>query len=84
MFVVTEADAAAIRDAFDQGELSAATELRRRFPVSPTTPALGRGRSHHRRVGQPIVALATPARKLQCPEGSATWLTRSRSFKRRD
>lgn len=33
MFVVTEADAAAIRDIFDQeGELSAAIELRRRFP----------------------------------------------------
>lgn len=33
MFVVTEADAAAIRAAFDQeGELSAAIELRRRFP----------------------------------------------------
>jgi hypothetical protein len=33
MFVVTEADSAAIRAAFDQeGELSAAIELRRRFP----------------------------------------------------
>jgi hypothetical protein len=33
MFVVTEADAAAIRAAFNQeGELSAAIELRRRFP----------------------------------------------------
>jgi hypothetical protein len=33
MFVVTEADAAAIRAAFDQGgELSAAVELRRLFP----------------------------------------------------
>ena len=33
MFVVTEADAAAIRAAFDQGgELSAVVELRRRFP----------------------------------------------------
>jgi hypothetical protein len=33
MFIVTEADAAAIRDIFDQeGELSAAIELRRRFP----------------------------------------------------
>jgi hypothetical protein len=33
MFVVTEADAAAIRDVFHQeGELSAAVELRRRFP----------------------------------------------------
>ncbi len=33
MFVVTEADAAAIRAAFEQrGELSAAVELRRLFP----------------------------------------------------
>jgi hypothetical protein len=33
MFVVTEADATAIRDAFQQlGELSAVVELRRRFP----------------------------------------------------
>jgi hypothetical protein len=33
MFLVTEADAAAIRAAFEQdGELSAAIELRRRFP----------------------------------------------------
>jgi hypothetical protein len=32
MFVVTEADAAAIRDTFEkEGELSAAIELRRRF-----------------------------------------------------
>jgi hypothetical protein len=33
MFVVTEADADAIRDVFERdGELSAAIELRRRFP----------------------------------------------------
>jgi len=33
MFMVSEADAAAIRAAFEQGgELSAAVELRRRFP----------------------------------------------------
>jgi hypothetical protein len=33
MFLVTEADAAAIRAIFDEhGELSAAVELRRRFP----------------------------------------------------
>jgi hypothetical protein len=33
MFVITEADAAAIRVIFDEeGELSAAMELRRRFP----------------------------------------------------
>jgi hypothetical protein len=34
MFLVTEADASAIRDVFEQaGELSAAVELRRRFPL---------------------------------------------------
>ena len=34
MFVVTEAEAAAIRTAFDRGgELSAAVELRRLFPL---------------------------------------------------
>jgi hypothetical protein len=34
MFIVTEADAAAIRDTFHQeGELSAAIEVRRRFPL---------------------------------------------------
>jgi hypothetical protein len=34
MFVVTEAQATAIRTAFEQrGELSAAVELRRRFPA---------------------------------------------------
>jgi hypothetical protein len=33
MFVLSEADAAAIRDVFDrEGELSAVIELRRRFP----------------------------------------------------
>jgi hypothetical protein len=33
MFVITEADTAAIRTAFhEEGELSAAIELRRRFP----------------------------------------------------
>ncbi len=33
MFIITEAEAAAIRAVFDQeGELSAAIELRRRFP----------------------------------------------------
>ena len=38
MFVVTEADAAAIRAAFDRGgELSAAVELRRLFPAITDT-----------------------------------------------
>jgi hypothetical protein len=40
MFVITEADAAAIRAVFNQeGELSAVIELRRRFPgASPASP----------------------------------------------
>jgi hypothetical protein len=34
MFIVTEADAAAIRETFlQEGELSAAIEVRRRFPL---------------------------------------------------
>ncbi len=38
MFVVTEAEAAAIRTAFEQrGELSAAVELRRLFPAVTDT-----------------------------------------------
>jgi hypothetical protein len=41
MFMVSEIDAAAIRTAYEQdGELSAALELRRRFPgISDTTQA---------------------------------------------
>ena len=40
MFLVSEADAAAIRTIFDeQGELSAAIELRRRFPGIDMTRA---------------------------------------------
>ena len=54
MFVVTEADAAAIRAIFDEeGELSAAIELRRRFPgVSDNAKAraaLGASPGGHRR-----------------------------------
>jgi hypothetical protein len=47
MFVVTEADAAAIRAAFDRGgELSAAVELRRLFPgITSTTQARERART---------------------------------------
>jgi hypothetical protein len=47
MFVVTEADAAAIRSIFEQeGELSAAIALRRRFPgITDNTRALECARS---------------------------------------
>jgi hypothetical protein len=45
MFMVTESDAAAIRAAFEQdGELSAAIELRRRFPgITDNAKARERG-----------------------------------------
>ena len=50
MFVVTEAEAAAIRTAFEQqGELSAAVELRRLFP-GITDNVQARECAHHRRV----------------------------------
>jgi hypothetical protein len=47
MFIITEADAAAIRAVFNQeGELSAAIELRRRFPgVTDNTKARACGAS---------------------------------------
>jgi hypothetical protein len=46
MFVITEADAAAIRATFNQeGELSAAIELRRRFPGITDMKALACARS---------------------------------------
>jgi hypothetical protein len=51
MFTVTEAEAAAIRTAFDQGgELAAAVELRRLFP-GVTDDAEARERAQHRRRG---------------------------------
>ena len=60
MFCVTEADAAAIRAAFDQsGELSAAVELRRLFPgITDNTQARGWARTI---AGwQPLPALPRP------------------------
>ena len=49
MFMVTEADAAAIRTAFhEKGELSAVIELRRRFPGSPTCGGAGLRPDHRR------------------------------------
>jgi hypothetical protein len=46
MFIVSESDAAAIRTAFEQdGELSAAIELRRRFPgITDNAQALAQAR----------------------------------------
>jgi hypothetical protein len=67
MFLVTEADAAAIRDVFEkEGQLSAAIELRRRFP-GITDNARARGmRSEHRR----MAAATTEAR--DAARGQAT------------
>jgi hypothetical protein len=47
MYVVTEADAAAIREAYETGgELSAAVELRRRFPgITDNTKAREQARA---------------------------------------
>jgi hypothetical protein len=48
MFAVTEAEAAAIRTGFEQrGELSAAIELRQRFPgITDNAPARECARTH--------------------------------------
>jgi hypothetical protein len=51
MFAVTDEDAAAIRTAFEQeGELSAAIELRRRFPLITDNAPGARTCPHHRRM----------------------------------
>ena len=68
MFVVTEADAAAIRTAFDQeGELSAAIELRRRFPgITDNAKARACARIHRRvdaAAGHAVLSDATAPRQ---------------------
>jgi hypothetical protein len=60
MFVVTEDDAAAIRATFErEGELSAAIELRRRFPLIPDNAT---ARQHVRVIAgwQPIPVTPRP------------------------
>jgi hypothetical protein len=65
MFLVTEADADAIRAIFDQeGELSAAIELRRRFPgITDNTKA----RAHVRTIAgwKPLPAPACTVTRLR-------------------
>jgi hypothetical protein len=58
MFVITEAEAAAIRAVYEQrGEFAAAVELRRRFPG--ITDNAGAGvRPHHRRMEAAATAAA--------------------------
>ena len=47
MYVVTEADATAIREVYErEGELSAAIEMRRRFPDPGQRQGAGAGESH--------------------------------------
>ena len=56
MFTVTEAEAAAIRTAFERGgEFAAAVELRRLFPGVPTTPRRGRTIAAWRPLRLPLV-----------------------------
>jgi hypothetical protein len=62
MFIVTEADTAAIRDAFHQeGELSAAIEVRRRFPLIRDNEA---ARLHARTIAGWAPLPPTPAPKV--------------------
>jgi hypothetical protein len=66
MFVVTEADAAAIRAVFNQeGELSAAIELRRRFPgITDNTKAREFARSIAGWTPLPVIT-APPVTRLR-------------------
>jgi hypothetical protein len=64
MFVVTEADASAIRTVFDQeGELSAAIEVRRRFPGITDN---AKAREHARIIAgwQPLPVAGAPVTQL--------------------
>ena len=63
MYVVTEADAAAIREAYETGgELSAAIELRRRFPGII-------GQRYGQGTGTQIVAWPTATRPKRVRKG---------------
>ena len=65
MFVVSEAEAAAIRTAFEQqGELSAAIELRRLFPGITDNLQARECRARHRRLE---AAAATPSQAASAP-----------------
>jgi hypothetical protein len=70
MFVVTEADAAAIRTVFEQeGNLSAAMEVRRRFPGITDN---AKAQEHARTIAgwQPLAPLPSKSRK--CSTRSST------------
>jgi hypothetical protein len=64
MFVVTEAEATAIRAAFDRGgELSAAIELRRLFP-GVTDTAQARECARTTAAWKPLPVAPRPARRI--------------------
>jgi hypothetical protein len=64
MFVVTEADAAAIRDVFErEGELSAAIEVRRRF-LGITDNAKAREQARTIASWKPWPATPSPVKRL--------------------
>ena len=81
MFVVTEAEAAAIRAVYEQhGEFSAAVELRRLFPSSHRHRASPRLCQDHRRLEAPARAAApgdaaTPEETRYHPTGLIAALT---------
>ena len=61
MYVVTEADATAIREVYErEGELSAAIELRRRFPGIQDNSRQGAGEGHRRLEAATTTAGARP------------------------
>jgi hypothetical protein len=69
MFAVTEEDTAAIRAAFDQaGELSAAVELRRRFPLI-TDNAQARACARTIAGWQPVPPTPIPVMRLRPGRG---------------
>ena len=62
MFIVTEADATAIREIFHrEGELSAAIEVRRRFPLIPDNKA---ARLHARTIAGWTPPAPTPSQVI--------------------
>jgi hypothetical protein len=70
MFAVSEEDAAAIRAAFDEaGEVSAAVELRRRFP-GLTDNAKAREWARTIAGWKPLQAMPRPARRFSSKDGT--------------
>jgi hypothetical protein len=77
MFAITDADAAAIRDIFDEeGELSAAIEVRRRFPGVIDT---ARARACARTIAgwTPLPAPPSPVTRLRSRKDACSGFSRS-------